>query len=52
MQLGEITEPRIDQGGPPLTGEFTYVDISSLDNSAKRIVEPKRLPPGQRAQPR
>lgn len=44
MQLGEITEPKIDQAGPPPTGEFTYVDISSVDNSAKRIVEPKRLP--------
>jgi type I restriction enzyme S subunit len=44
MQIGEITEPRIDQAGPPPTGEFTYVDISSVDNGAKRIVEPKRLP--------
>ena len=44
MQLGEITEPKIDQAGPPPTGEFTYVDISSVDNGAKRIVEPKRLP--------
>jgi type I restriction enzyme S subunit len=44
MQLGEITEPKIDQSGPLPTGEFTYVDISSVDNGAKRIVEPKRLP--------
>ncbi|MFO1428437.1 MAG: hypothetical protein U1F11_16000 [Steroidobacteraceae bacterium] len=44
MQLGEITEPKIDQAGPPPTGEFTYVDISSVDNNAKRIVELKRLP--------
>jgi type I restriction enzyme S subunit len=44
MQLGEITEAKIDQAGPPSTGEFTYVDISSVDNSAKCIVEPKRLP--------
>ena len=44
MQLGEITEPRIDQAGPPSTGEFTYIDISSVDNKTKRIVEAKRLP--------
>ena len=40
MQLGEITILKIDQAGPPPTGEFTYVDISSIDNEAKRIVEP------------
>ena len=32
MQIGEITEPKIDQTGPPPTGKFTYVDISSIDN--------------------
>ncbi|MGD9602554.1 MAG: restriction endonuclease subunit S [Gammaproteobacteria bacterium] len=42
--MDEVTEPKIDQAGPPPTGEFTYVDISSVDNSAKHIVEPKRLP--------
>lgn len=44
MQLGEITEIKIDQEGPPPAGEFTYVDISSVDNKSKRIVDPKRLP--------
>jgi type I restriction enzyme S subunit len=44
MQLGEITEPKIDQAGPQPCGGFTYVDISSVDNNAKRIVDPKRLP--------
>jgi type I restriction enzyme S subunit len=44
MQVGEITEPKIDQAGPAPNGEFTYVDISSVDNNSKRIVEPKRLP--------
>lgn len=44
MQVGEITEPKIDQSGPVPNGEFTYVDISSVDNKAKRIVDPKRLP--------
>ena len=42
--LGDITAPKIEQSGPPTTGEFTYIDISSVDNKAKRIVEPKRLP--------
>lgn len=46
MQLGDITEPKIDQAGPPPEGEFKYVDISSVDNKTKRIVEPKRLPAG------
>ena len=42
-QLGEITEPKIDQAGPPPTGYFTYVDISSVDNGTKRILDPKVL---------
>ena len=42
--LGDLTVPKIDQSGPRKTGEFTYVDISSIDNRLKRIVEPKRLP--------
>ena len=44
MQLGEITEPKIDQAGPPQAGEFKYIDIGSVDNETKRIVDPKRLP--------
>jgi type I restriction enzyme S subunit len=42
--LGDFTVPKIDQSGPHKTGEFTYIDISSIDNKLKRIVEPKRLP--------
>ena len=42
--VGVITEPKINQGGPPHAGEFTYVDIGSVDNLTKRIVDPKRLP--------
>lgn len=45
-QLGEITDARIDQGGPPPADEFTYVDISSIDNKTKRISNPKQLPAG------
>ena len=41
--LGELTRPKVDQLGPPAAGEFVYVDISSVDNKLKRIVEPKRL---------
>ena len=41
--LGELTKPKVDQLGPPAAGEFVYVDISSIDNKSKRIVEPKRL---------
>jgi type I restriction enzyme S subunit len=36
--------PKIDQSGPPKTGEFTYIDISSIDNELKRVVELKRVP--------
>ncbi|MGH8433986.1 MAG: restriction endonuclease subunit S [Pseudomonas sp.] len=42
--LGDLTAPKVDQTGPLDDGEFVYVDISSIDNQAKRIVEPKRLP--------
>jgi len=41
--LGEITVPKIDQGGPARAGEFMYVDISSVDNKLKRIVAQKNL---------
>ncbi len=41
--LGDLTAPKIDQSGPPKSSEFTYIDISSIDNRLKRIVEPKRL---------
>ncbi len=41
--LGELTKPKVDQLGPPAVGDFVYVDISSVDNRSKRIVEPKRL---------
>lgn len=42
--LGDLTVSKIDQTGPPQADEFTYVDISSIDNKRKRIIEPKRLP--------
>ncbi len=42
--LGDITASKVEQTGPPASGEFIYVDISSVDNRTKRIVEPKHLP--------
>ncbi len=44
VALGEMTESRVAQDGPPSRGEFTYVDISSIDRETKRIIEPKVLP--------
>jgi type I restriction enzyme S subunit len=43
VPFGEVTEPKIDQGGPLTAGEFTYIDISSVDNKLKRITEYKTL---------
>jgi len=42
--LDELTVPKIEQTGPVATDEFVYIDISSVDNKTKRIVDPKRLP--------
>ena len=41
--LDELTVPKIEQTGPLAADEFVYVDISSVDNKTKRIVDPKRL---------
>ena len=43
--FGELTAPKVEQTGPSGGDEFVYVDISSIDNQAKRIVDPKRLTP-------
>ena len=43
--FGELTAPKVEQTGPSGDGEFVYVDISSIDNQAKRIVDPKRVTP-------
>ena len=42
--LDELTVPKVEQTGPVAADEFVYVDISSVDNKTKRIVDPKRLP--------
>ena len=41
--ISEVTETRVEQTGPG-GGDFTYVDIGSIDREAKRIVDPKILP--------
>ncbi|MBU3738971.1 MAG: restriction endonuclease subunit S [Rhodoferax sp.] len=43
--FGDLTAPKVEQAGPSGGTEFVYVDISSIDNQSKRIVEPKRLAP-------
>lgn len=40
--IGDLVEPKVDQGGPS-NAEFTYVDISSIDNATKRVADPKQL---------
>jgi type I restriction enzyme S subunit len=42
--LGELTAPGIKQAPPEGGDQFLYVDISSVDNRAKRIAEPRLLP--------
>ncbi len=42
--LGELTAPKVEQTKQSGDGEFVYVDISSIDNQSKRIVDPKQLP--------
>jgi type I restriction enzyme, S subunit len=44
VPLGELSEPRVAQDGPPKRGDFTYIDISSIDRERKRINNPKILP--------
>ncbi|MBI3432960.1 MAG: restriction endonuclease subunit S [Hydrogenophilales bacterium] len=43
VPFGEVTVPKVDQGGPLGSGDFTYIDISSVDNKQKRITEYKTL---------
>ncbi len=43
VPFSDVTVPKIEQGGPLAAGEFTYVDISSVDNKLKRITEYKTI---------
>lgn len=42
MSLGDVANLPVDKSGPE-NDEFIYVDISSVDREAKKIVETKRL---------
>lgn len=42
--IGELTTPHIEQRAPVGRGQFTYVDIGSIDRETKHICEPKRMP--------
>lgn len=46
-RIGDCVQPRIKKGAPAADVPFTYIDISSIDNDEKRIVEPKRLNGGE-----
>lgn len=39
--LGELADESVDNSGP--TGDFVYVDISSIDRETKKIIDPKPL---------
>ena len=41
--IGDVTDGPVAQSGP-LGGDFTYVDIGSIDREAKVIVDAKKLP--------
>lgn len=41
--IGDVTENRAPQIIPAKDSYFTYIDISSIDNSSKKIVAPKKL---------
>jgi type I restriction enzyme S subunit len=42
--IGEVVQERVQQSGPRTSDSFLYVDISSIDTSIKKIVEPKTIP--------
>ena len=39
--LGELADEPVEQTGP--TGDFVYIDISSIDRETKKIVDPKAM---------
>ncbi len=41
--FADVTAHTVNQGGPGRQRHFSYIDIGSIDNSLKRITEPKRL---------
>jgi type I restriction enzyme S subunit len=43
-RIGDVVEDRIEQGLPEDAQEFTYVDISAVNNQRKEIIEARRIP--------
>jgi type I restriction enzyme, S subunit len=41
--IGEVTIPKVRQGMPDVKESITYIDISSIDNRLKQIVNPKKI---------
>lgn len=41
--IGEVVSPSVEQKAPGVSEEFTYVEISSIDNTQKIIVSPAIL---------
>lgn len=47
VAIGDVVEKKVFQGPPKGKGDFYYIDISSIDNEKKRIIEPKKIPISQ-----
>jgi hypothetical protein len=45
--IGVVIEDKVPQNGPSGDDTFTYVDIGGIENSTKRIVDPKLLSVGE-----
>ena len=43
VDLAEIIEDRVSQSGPGEASDFVYLDISSVNNIQKQILEPKKI---------
>lgn len=44
VSISELVEKKVPQGPPKGKGDFYYIDISSIDNDKKIIIEPKKIP--------
>ncbi len=42
--IGDVTIAKVEQSEPTGHGNFPYIDIGSVDNQAKRIIEAKQTP--------
>jgi type I restriction enzyme S subunit len=41
IRIGDVVDDRIEQGLPQHVTEFVYIDISTVDNNAKKIKSPR-----------